>query len=116
MSWTLRAKNSLASARVVADEGGDGKGDQEGTHDTGKAAGDDREADAGQRCEDARLDVSERGGRGNLRELDPGDPPAVVSGRHRPQNRPSEARADVVRSSGRREEQEREPERGREAE
>ena len=45
---------SAWSARVVADEGGDGKGDHEGTDDAGEAAGDDREAHARQRRDEAR--------------------------------------------------------------
>src|ERR687888_1193691 len=100
-SWTLRAKKSLPSARVVADEGGDGKGDQEGTADAGEAARDDREADAGERGDDACLDVAECGGRGDLGELDSGHAAADVVRRHRPEDRASQDRADVVGRAGR---------------
>src|SRR5919206_48683 len=102
-SWTLRAKSSAGSARVVAGEGGDGKGDQDRTHDAREAAGDDREAEARQRRDEAGLDVAERGGRGDLRELDPGDTAPQLVGRHRPQDRPAqdgaEGRAGDVRGA-----------------
>src|SRR5215475_9963304 len=54
-SWTLRAKNSLPSVRVVAGEGRDGKSDQDGTDDAEEATRDDREAQARQRGEQTRL-------------------------------------------------------------
>src|SRR3954464_15103534 len=50
-SCTLPAKASAGSARVVVDEGGDGKGDHDGTDDAKQPAGDDREANARERGE-----------------------------------------------------------------
>src|SRR5919205_426872 len=105
-SWTLRAKKSVRSFRVVADERRDGKGDQDGTRDAGKTARDDREPDAGERGDEAGFDVAERGRRRDLRELDAGDTPADVVGRDRPEDRSSEDGADIVRGSCGREEEE----------
>src|SRR5438105_7760601 len=99
-SWTLRAKNSLPSARVVADEGGDGKGDDDSTRHAREPTGDDREAQARQRGDHSRLDVPEgRGGR-HLGELDPGDAPAEVVRRHRPEDRAAQDGAHVVGRTG----------------
>src|SRR5438034_7502179 len=109
-SWTLRAKKSVRSTGVVADERGDGESDEEGTGGADEAAGDDREAEARQRRDDARLDVAERGRRGDLRELDPGHAPADVVGRDGPEDRPTQEGADVVRSTRGREQQQGEPE------
>src|SRR5690242_7051755 len=104
-SWTLRAKNSLPSVGVVTGEGRDGKSDHEGTDDTEQAAGDDREAQARQRRQQAGLDVAERRRRRDLRELDPGDAAAQLVGRHGPEDRPAQDRADVVGRTGGREKQ-----------
>ena len=81
-----------------------------------KPARDDREAQARQRGDEAGLDVAERGRRRDLRELDPGDAAPERVGRHRPEDRAAEDRADVVRGPGGREQQQGEPERLGEAE
>src|SRR5438067_1507160 len=86
-SWTLRAKKSVRSTGVVADERGYGESDEEGTGDAGEPAGDDREAEARERRQDACLDVAERGRRGDLRELDSGHAPADVVGGDGPEDR-----------------------------
>src|SRR5947208_6539773 len=115
-SWTLRAKKSVRSARVVACEGRYGKGDQDGTRDASEAARDDREAQAGERGDDAGFDIAERGRRGDLGELDPREPSAERIRRDRPEDGAAQHGADVVRGAGGREEYEREPERLREPE
>src|SRR5436190_20290483 len=80
-SWTLRAKKSVPSTGVVADERGHSEGDEEGTGDAGEAARDDRQAQARERGDDAGLDVAEGGRCGELCGLDPGDAAADVIGR-----------------------------------
>src|SRR5437879_1240295 len=95
MSWTLRAKKSVRSTGVVADEGGDGESDEEGTGDAGEAAGDDRQSEAGEGRDDPRLDIAQRGRRGDLRELDSGHAPTNVVGSDGPEDRPAQDGADV---------------------
>src|SRR3954469_2305385 len=84
-SWTLRAKRSVGRTRVVADERGDGKGDDHRTEDAGDSARADREAHARKRGHEPRLDIPERGRRRDLRELDPRDAAAERVRRHRPE-------------------------------
>src|SRR5205823_10126101 len=115
-SWTLRAKKSVRSTGVVADERGDCESDEEGTGDAGEPAGDDREAEAREGRDDPRLDVAESWRRGDLRELDSRHAPADVIGSDGPEDRPAQDGADVVRGAGGREQQDREPEAAGEAE
>src|SRR5580765_6798716 len=110
-SCTLRAKNSAGSARVVAGEGGDGKSDHDGTEDAEESAGDDRGAHARERGDEAGLDVSERGRRRDLSELDARDASPERVRRDRPEDCPAQDGADVVRGARGREQEQREPER-----
>src|ERR1700757_3312845 len=114
--WTLRAKKSLPRVRVIVDEGRDGKGDQDGTRHAGEAARDDREAQAGELREDPGLDVADCRGRGHPPELDPRVPAAQLGGGGRPEDRAAQDGADVVARPGRGQQEQREPERGRETE
>ena len=81
-----------------------------------KSAGDDREAQARQRRDDARLDVAERRRARDLHELDAGEPAAHALRRRAQHDRGAEDRADVVGRARHGEQQQPRPQRVREAE
>src|SRR5581483_5823199 len=111
-----RAKKLRASRGVISKEDGEKCRHDDRGHDAADAAGHDREAQARQLRDDARLEVPERRRARDLCELDAAEPSAHVVGRDRENDGRPEDRAHLVGRAGDTEQQEREPQRVREAE